>query len=232
MTLAAYRDITTIRAGVVGHPVDLLVLQTTRTFRVDGEVAAVSVCSPGGETVHVLGFLLTEGLLAPGDRPLSIETDGDEVSVHLPHPALPQAPDAVSSDLSIPLAAVLEMAALSIGLAPMHRATGGTHSACVFRGGSPAGQSEDISRGAAFEKAVGSAMEAGVRFEDTILCLSSRVPEGFVLKAARAGIPMIAAVSAPTLQAACEAERLGICLCGFVRGTGANIYSCPWRVGL
>lgn len=217
---------------MVGHPVDLLVLQTTRTFRVDGEVAAVSVCSPGEETRHCLGFLLTEGLLAPGEHPLSIETDGDEVSVLLSHRAFPQDPVAVASDLAIPLATVLELTAVSAGLAPVHEATGGTHSASIFLDGSPAGHSEDISRSAAFEKAVGCAMEAGIRFEDTVLCLSSRVPEGFVMKSARAGIPMIAAVSAPTLQAACAAERLGICLCGFVRGTGANVYSCPWRVGL
>lgn len=222
----------TAREGSVFERSDVLVQEIERTFVVDGRVMAVSVCSPGDARDHGIGFLLTEGLLSPGESTSSIIADDDLVSAVLMHGAGPAPPEAVLSGLTVPLDRLLEMAAVFAGLAGMHSATGGTHSACIFLDGSPAFRAEDISRTAAFEKVVGAAFEACVCFGDALLCLSSRVPAGFVHKAARARIPIISAISAPTLQAADEAERLGICLCGFVREGRANVYSCPWRVGL
>jgi FdhD protein len=91
---------------------------------------------------------------------------------------------------------------------------------------------EDISRTCALEKALGAALLAGADLRSSILFLTSRIPRSFVRKAARVGIPIVAAVSAPTFEAVEEAERLGICLCGFVRGDRFNAYSRPSRVGL
>ena len=65
-----------------------------------------------------------------------------------------------------------------------------------------------------------------------ISVLSSRVRADFVRKAARVGIPVIAAVSAPTVEAVDLAEQLGICLCGFVRGSRMNVYANRWRLDL
>ena len=227
----ASRDILTLRAGMVERHSDVLVQQISRTFIVNGSPAAVSVCSPGDAENHCLGFLLTEGLLAPGESPLSMRIDGEDASVVLRDRTEPLPPLPVTSDLVIPVGALLKMTALAAGLSEIHKTTGGTHSACIFFEGAPRCHFEDISRSAAFEKAAGAAAAAGIPLDRSMLCLSSRVPEGFIHKAARVRIPIISAVSAPTLQAAEEADRLGICLCGFVRGSRANIYSCPYRVG-
>jgi FdhD protein len=91
---------------------------------------------------------------------------------------------------------------------------------------------EDISRTCALEKALGEALFDGIEFGRCFIGLSSRVPRGFVRKIARAGIPIIAAVSAPTYEAVQEAETLGLCLCGFIRRGRLNVYSNAWRVGL
>lgn len=232
MNPSAERSVITARAGSAVRHTDVLVQEIGRTFVVDGRIMAVSICSPGDERVHGLGYLITEGLLPMGEFPESMEAGATTVSVILKHGAEPAMPEAVTSGLVLPFESLLEQARVFAGLAGMHIATGGTHSASLFLEGSPAHSREDISRTAAFEKVVGAAAEAGARFDCALLCLSSRIPAGFVHKAARARIPIISAVSAPTLQAADEAERLGICLCGFVRDGRANVYSCPWRVGL
>ena len=71
-----------------------------------------------------------------------------------------------------------------------------------------------------------------IEIHNSFIILSSRVPSAFVRKIARVGIPIIAAISAPTVQAVNEADRLGVCLCGFVRGNRMNVYANKWRLGL
>ena len=60
--------------------------------------------------------------------------------------------------------------------------------------------------------------------------LSGRVSLEMVGKAARAGIELISAISAPTSLAIEVAERCGITLCSFVRETRATLFTHPHRV--
>ena len=53
-----------------------------------------------------------------------------------------------------------------------------------------------------------------------------------ISKLARCGVPIVAAVSAPTIDAVRLAEELNVCLCGFVRGERMNVYANGWRLGL
>jgi FdhD protein len=47
-----------------------------------------------------------------------------------------------------------------------------------------------------------------------------------------AGIPLLAAISAPSDLAVEAAERLGVTLVGFLRGDGFNVYARPERVAV
>lgn len=112
--------------------------------------------------------------------------------------------------------------------------TGGLHAAGLF---TPAGDvvtvREDVGRHNALDKVIGSQVIARrLPLNDRILVVSGRVSFEIVQKAAVAGIPIVAAVSAPSSLAIDAAERLGVTLVGFLRGERFNIYSHDARVDL
>jgi FdhD protein len=65
---------------------------------------------------------------------------------------------------------------------------------------------------------------------DRIVLVSGRASFELIQKAAVAGVPIMAAVSAPSDLAVAAAARLGVTLIGFLRGEGFNVYTRPDRV--
>jgi FdhD protein len=150
----------------------------------------------------------------------------DDVAVASPHPL-------GTDDTAVDAAWVCALPDRLRAAQEVFDRTGGLHAAALFDVAEDTllVMREDVGRHNAVDKVIGWALrEDRLPLRGTLLLVSGRASFELVQKAAVAGIPMLAAISAPSSLAVDLADRVGLTLVGFLRPPTMVVYSAAARV--
>ena len=225
-----------------GHDVDLLhgFLLTEGVIGSRDDVLVARYCDgldeEGRNTYNVLDVTLAEGV-APPDP--SIERNFYTTSscgvcgkASLDAVKLVSRYSPAEDDVAVKVAALTTMPDTLRASQKVFGSTGGLHAAALF---TPDGEllviREDVGRHNAVDKVVGWAVQEGrVPLRGCVLMVSGRASFELVQKAVMAGLPVLAAVSAPSSLAVELAAEAGVTVVGFLRGQTMNVYSETHRI--
>ncbi|WP_353371411.1 formate dehydrogenase accessory sulfurtransferase FdhD [Mycobacterium sp.] len=233
----------TVTMRTPGHDFDLAAgfLVSEGVVRRADEVAGIRYCagaSDDGNTYNVLDVMLSPGVPAPDP---SLERNFYTTSscglcgkASLDAVRTTAAWSVRDDPLRLGAAIVAELPDRLRAAQQIFARTGGLHAAGVFSAdGRLLCLREDVGRHNAVDKVVGWALrEDRLPLRGKLLLVSGRASFELVQKAVMAGIPLLAAVSAPSSLAADLAADAGLTLIGFLRGSSMNVYSAAHRLGL
>lgn len=228
---------------------DRVVVEAPLQLRAHGQPVATIMRTPGHDLELVRGLLHAESIAAHGIQ--QVEEDAVEIEIdpgafagrgllasaacgvcgRVAIADLEQRATEVAADTSIARDVIARLPDVLRAAQSVFAATGGLHGAGLFTtAGDLVAVREDVGRHNAVDKLVGWALGAGMDPAAHVLFLSGRLGYELVQKAIMLGVPIVAAVSAPSSLAIELAERFNVALIGFVRGARCNVYAHGWRV--
>ena len=140
--------------------------------------------------------------------------------------------DIGSAEFSIPASRLGHLPERLVERQPTFEVTGGLHASGLFGAdGQIVDSREDVGRHNALDKLIGAAMLADkLPLASFGIVVSGRASFELLQKAMMAGVPMVAAVGAPSSLAVDLATEFGITLVGFLRADRYNVYAHPHRI--
>lgn len=142
-----------------------------------------------------------------------------------------RAPPRIGSELSIDEAALHRALTALHARQPLNAVTGATHAAAFAnRDGELLLVREDVGRHNALDKLIGGMANARIDAGTGFAIVTSRASYELAMKAVQAGIPLLAAISAPTTLAIAVARSANLSLIGFARDGQCSVYAHPQRL--
>lgn len=235
---------------------DAVIAELPLTIRIN-EASFTVMRTPGDDRGLVAGFLLTEGFIEavddinalsechdnphlitvktkrlPGSaqRNMTI-TSSCGLCGHENIPELLSSLKPLNSPLKMPLDVLFRIPERVKAAQVLFNRTGGAHAAALFDAkGKLRAVREDVGRHNALDKVIGHALLTAIDTGELGVFLSGRASLELIVKAARARIPVVVAVSAPTAAAVKVAGKLNITLIGFAREASLTIYTDSGRI--
>ncbi len=239
-------------AGIRSVERDQVVLEAPLQLRARGTPVATIMRTPGHDLELVTGLLHAESV----PPAMAVQVDEDAIDIDVDAAAfagrgllssaacgvcgrvaiadLELRAKEVSADTKLEHAVIARMPDVLRAAQQVFADTGGLHAAGLFTlDGELVCAREDVGRHNAVDKVVGWTRSQPPELVDParhVLFLSGRLGYELVQKAIMLGVPVLAAVSAPSSLAIELAERFNVALVGFVRGSRANVYAHGWRI--
>jgi FdhD protein len=220
---------------------------------------SITMRTPGKDQALAAGFLFTEGIIKNKTDITGFEEGNNVITIFLKEELTIDLPsvsrnfyttsscgvcgkasiDAIrvesmvnKNKFTVPSSVINSLAAKIIPAQENFLSTGGLHASAFFDvDGNLLLLQEDVGRHNALDKAIGSVLLSDkFKFDKIILLVSGRASFELVQKAAVAGIPIVAAIGAPSSLAVELADEKGISLIGFLKHDRFNIYSHSSRI--
>jgi FdhD protein len=239
---------------------DSLAAEVPLEIRVEGHSIAVVMRTPGDDRELAAGFLVTEGLIHAASEIVEISSPQCNVAnVRLQNPesvdfkkltrhvftssscgicskatidAVRQQFPAIDDRCTVRPQILLGLPTSLAAAQETFKRTGGLHACALFDlAGRLLVAREDVGRHNALDKVTGWALLGDrLPLRERIVLLSGRASFEMMQKALAAGIPIVAAISAPSSLAVEFAHTSGQTLVGFLRGETMNIYAGAQRI--
>ena len=213
---------------------------------VNGTHVASILASPADVRELVVGYALCEGIVS-SDEIVDVRVDGMEVDLHIKltddftllHELRSSGCIGVrcqgNEDINVSSDAVFPARSIFSGTkfleSDVYFMTRGTHLATlVSQDGKRVAQAIDIGRHNAIDKVIGYAVLNNIDVSQLYLLSTGRQSAGMVLKAARAGVPLIVTKSAPIDSGIDAAQKTGVGLVGLVSSVEMTVFANKWRI--
>jgi FdhD protein len=200
------------------------------------DVAAIRYCTEGEQHFNVVNVVLSPSAewepSSLAERAFPVTSACGVCGKASIEDALGPACPRIESDLIVTPELLLGLPDVLRDSQAVFERTGGLHAAALFTAeGALVRLREDVGRHNALDKLVGAALLAGeLPLSRGVVLVSGRTSFELAQKAARAGVPVLAGVSAPSSLAVDLAESVGMTLAGFLRGSRFNVYSAGARI--